>query len=1159
MRVNELSGMAKRFALVAVPVLAVLLALPGITYAQRMTGELSGTVVDESGGVIPGADVVALNEASGGARRSVTNADGFFVFAALPAATYTVQVSLQGFNTYEVTGIELRSGDSRGLRTITMSVATVAETVSVTAEVALTPLNSGEKSATLTAEQIEDIPIVGTSAAEVLRLLPGMVPATNGTSNKANFTGEVYGINGNGEYQGGGGNNQSAIGNYSANGARTWALDITIDGAPGADPGCNCATSVNPNTEFVQEFKVLQSNFSAEHAKGPVAMSVVSKQGGREFHGSVFGYVRDYHLNSNEWFGNKVGSERVQNKFVYPGFTLSGPLLIPGTGFNQNRDKVFFFAGFEYFGQKLDTGFVKSWVPTAAMRGGDFSNAPAVGSGDFVNTVPNLPGGIVPAGQIDPGGRALLNLFPNPNADPAQTGGFNYIDNLLVDQNGWQGLARVDVNISDSTKLFLRYNIQRETQPFVIGLWWRNGERQVPYPSSISAKNQSDSFTTSLTHVFSPTLTNETIFGITYINFPNQFDDRQAISRQALGYPYQGVFGQNSDQIPSVDPGGWGGGSGPIIFNPGGFDPVLFAKKWQVSISDNLTKVWGTHTAKFGGYWEWVQNSQPGSGDSNGRLFGATWASGSTGNTFADLLMGGPIADYGEQTMNALHNMDYNLFELYAQDSWKIRPRLTIDYGIRGSYIGPWTDREGIGMATWNQNQWDSSAPSSDFTGVQWTQRDGIPLSGVDGSWWFVTPRVGFAWDVKGSGETVVRGGFGMYRFHEPQSIYSGLLDLPAGVRFFGQGNIYLRDLEGLGGGAITFNGNAIDANDDKQPLSYSWSATLNQKLPWSMNVELGYVGNKTENLLNEGIANYNAVPFGAMINNPDGDQNLYRPLGNYGDLNVFRHSGFSNYHSLQGLLSRQRGNFNFTASYTFSKSLGTRGSQTGPSAISEYVLDQRAYSYGILGTDRTHVASVAFSWLLPGFEDNALLDAILGNWQFAGVASYVSGPPLQASSDNNFNIQGTNGEGITIDGRHISGSPQIDAYPVITCNPNEGIPSGYMFNPSCFGAPTAGVNGSYIWPYIRGNSYKNLDLSVYKNFPIGSKGQKLQLRVSGYNVLNHPTLYPDPGRNLTLRYENGVQTNADFGKLGTWTENGQETQNKFGRRIVQIALRYTF
>ena len=144
MKCNPTSGLAKRIALLAIPVLAVLLALPGASYAQRMTGDLSGSVVDESGGVIPGADVSVTNENSGAVRRTVTNSDGFFAFASLPAATYTLTVSITGFNTYEVKGIELRSGDSRSLRQVSLKVATMSETVSVSAEVALTPLNSGE-------------------------------------------------------------------------------------------------------------------------------------------------------------------------------------------------------------------------------------------------------------------------------------------------------------------------------------------------------------------------------------------------------------------------------------------------------------------------------------------------------------------------------------------------------------------------------------------------------------------------------------------------------------------------------------------------------------------------------------------------------------------------------------------------------------------------------------------------------------------------------------------------------------------------------------------------------------------------------------------------------------------------------------------------------
>ena len=564
--------------------------------------------------------------------------------------------------------------------------------------------------------------------------------------------------------------------------------------------------------------------------------------------------------------------------------------------------------------------------------------------------------------------------------------------------------------------------------------------------------------------------------------------------------------------------------------------------------------MWGLHTIKMGAYYEHVTNAQPGNANSNGYLALATWEGGSSGNTFADLLTGGPL-DYSESSKNAVNDMHYNLGEAYIQDSWKLKPRLTLDYGLRFSYFGPWTDNSGTGMAAFNPGTYASElAAGTPYPGISYTGKNAsTPLSGIDGSWFYVTPRVGFAWDLKGTGETVVRGGVGMYRYHEPQSIYSGLLAVGQGVRSFSAGGTTLAAMEGLGGGSLPGASATIAYDDTKMPLSYTWSLTLNQKLPWSMNVELGYVGNKNEQLINNGIADYNAVPLGAMLNDPNSaNAQQYRPLQAYGnDLNVYRHNAYTNYHSLQTLLSRQRGNFNFTAAYTFSKSLGIRTNETGQSWGSEYIVDQREFYYGISGQDRTHVASLSFSWLLKEFKDNKALDLFLGGWQFAGVASYVSGAPLQASSNVNFNMQGTNADGVTIDGVHIAGSTDMTAFPVLTCNPAENIPSGYMFNTSCFAAPAVGQNGNYVWPTIKGNSYKNLDLSLFKNFSIGSKGQKIQLRLSGYNVLNHPTWYPDSGQNLTLNYTNGVQTNADFGKINE--------DNKFGRRIVQVALRFTF
>jgi hypothetical protein len=1128
---------------------ACLYAAPG--FAQALNGSLSGNIVDESGALVPGVDISLTNEASQDIRRTVTNGEGFFTFASVPPGTYTVRAQLSGFKTAEMTGVEIRVGDSRSLGQITLAVGGQTEQVVVALQPDMVPLNSGEKSATLTSDQIENIPIVGRSATELLKILPGLTPRTVGTQNRPSYTGEVIGINGNGEGQGGGGNNQSAIGNYAGNGGRGESMDLTIDGAPAMDPGCNCGTSVNPNPEMTQEFKVLQSNFNAEHAKGPVTMSVLSKSGGRDFHGTLYAFWRDYHMNSNDWFANKVGSDRIKNEFFYPGGNVGGPVVIPGTDFNKNRDKLFFFLGYEYFKQRIDTGFVRSWVPTAAMRNGDFRGIQDLGlSGGDVNQAPaGFDSGVIPSGDIDPGGQVLLNLYPMPNADPAVTGGFNYVNNLLVDQNGTQFATRVDVNVSDNTKMFVRYNRQREVQPFVIGLWWRNGENQVPYPSSISGKNRSDSATTGLTHVFGPTLTNETVFAITYIDFPNSFDDPSRISRSALHYPYQGVFGDSPQQIPSLLSDGWAG-TGPTFFNPGGFDPVLYATPWQITAQNNTTKVLGAHTLKAGFYFEHVTNAQPGSGSSNGTIVNASSGVSSTGNTFADILLG-RVEHYEEQSKNALHDLGFNKYEGFVQDSWKVRPNLTLDAGLRLSYDGYWYDRAGNGIVAFDFNRYDPSAPASSFPGVVYHKVDStVPLSGVTGTPFYIAPRIGVAWDTRGKGTTVLRGGFGIFRFHDTLQPYDGMLDLGTGVRAFScdaPDCPSLSGLEGLGEGDIVFGGTAIDIRDDKQPVTYNWSATVNQRLPWSMSLEAGYVGNKTDNLVNNFVANYNAVPLGG------GE----RPLPQYGDFQIFRHSSFQNYHAFQSLLSRQRGRFNFTVSYTWSKALGilSGGLQgQGNAAVSEYQFDQRHTIYGVLGTDRTHVATATYSWLLPDVESSTLLNAFFGGWQIAGISTFISGGPLQQAegSSSNFGLNGTLADGTEISPEAMYGSPDIPVQPIVTCDPRKNVPDGYLFNPSCFAAPEVGQLGAFIFPYIKGQAYHNHDLSLFKNFSIGN-GRKLQFRLSAYNFLNHPLSYPDTATNLTMNVTNGQldDPNGDFGRL--------PKDNKFGRRILQLGLRFLF
>jgi hypothetical protein len=272
----------------------------------------------------------------------------------------------------------------------------------------------------------------------------------------------------------------------------------------------------------------------------------------------------------------------------------------------------------------------------------------------------------------------------------------------------------------------------------------------------------------------------------------------------------------------------------------------------------------------------------------------------------------------------------------------------------------------------------------------------------------------------------------------------------------------------------------------------------------------------------------------------------------------VFRHSIYSNYHGLQSLLSRQRGKLNFTVSYTFSKSLGIRSAGNGPAAVSEYLrdssgnqVDTRSFNYGLASFDRTHVLTASYSWQIGNLKNGGLADALLGGWQITGISTYIAGAPLQALTNTNFSMSGTLADGSDISATRVSGSPSVPAQPVLTCDPTSSVPDGFYFNPSCFAAPSAGQNGNYIFPYIKGQAYTNHDLSLFKNFAIGTKGQKLQFRVSAYNVLNHPIAFPDAATNLALNFDNGVLSNPEFAK--------KNDDNKFGRRIIQLALRYSF
>jgi hypothetical protein len=1145
--------------------------------AQNVAATLTGTVADASGAVIPGATVILKSELSGDTRRTLSNSDGYFTISAIQPGSYTITIEAPAFQRWEQKGIVLNAGDKRNLINIALTVGNVADTIEVSGVAQeVTPVDSGEKSQVITEKQLQDIGIVGSNASEFIKILPGMA-ITGGAQNQASYNGEVHGTG------------SGPIGNFSANGQRTGAIDITSDGAHIIDPGCNCGQAVDTNVDMTQELKIMTSNFGADSQKGPVVISAVGKSGGNAFHGQAYLYARHAVLNANNSLNNQQGSNpitgqplapRPETKFFYPGGNIGGPVLIPGTRFNHNRDKLFFFGAYEYYGQTVDNGLYQAFVPTADMRAGNFSQAsidalqpPKGNIGSQVSGAANFPGGQVPKEAIDPIGQKLINLYPLPNANSATNGGYNYVSVSTKPQNAYQLRTRVDWNISETTKLFVSYNRQRDTAYFTDTLWWRPTPT-VPYPTRLISANNSDSISASLIKVFTPTLTNEFIFTYTNLALDNGFEDPSKVDPAVVG-AYKHIFAGNNSIKEIPDMTGWGGGFANLI-QPSGFQLTgsLYAHKTLPTISDNLSKVWGTHTMKFGFYWESTSNNQPSSNAANGQLIFANWGGNSTGNAYADILTG-KMAQYTETNKDVLIIMKYKPIELYAQDSWKVTRRFTLEYGMRFSHFGPWIDDTGVGFAVFDPSKYQANAAPTDITGVTWHGKDSsVPLSGAPSRFLFFNPRLGFAFDIFGTGKTVVRGGYGLYHFHDEQNVQAGALNIPQGAFGFTANNVTFADIGNVQANFVRPGGiTVLGRTDDQQPRTQSYSFTISQRLPFASLFEIAYVGNKSDYLSNwnNNIGQLNDIPAGTLFKIPGffttngvspstASTDALRPFNNYQSIKEINHQMYSNYNALQASWNKQSGHVNFLINYTFSKALGVRGEGGGTTTLDPLNIKN---DYGVLPNDRTHIFNIAYVVELPKLTtSHRLVAGTVNGWKLSGITQFQSGVNIQAAIIANFNVSGTIPAGTRLpDGtvltdnqglssNLISGSPDYPVLPVLTCDPTKGLQSNQFINGNCFAAPTPGHNGSFVLPYIKGPAFFNNDLTLFKDFSI-SEHQKLQFRISGYNFLNHPlTSFIGGDSNLNLSFDNtGKLSNNRFG-YADW---------QIGHRIIQLAVKYNF
>jgi len=883
--------------------LAIFVSLSALSFAQQLTGTLSGTTKDSTGAVVTNAKITMKNELNGDTRTTVSNGSGYFSVTAIQPGTYTVTVSAPGFKEWEQKGVAFAQGDDRTLPQIALQVGATTETVEIFAGTLAVPTENAEISDTISETMVNAFPMGNRDAGELLKIMPGMAFA-NGISQGSGFSDKVVGTN------------SGPIGSFSSNGTQpNGAMAFMLDGANLIDPG-NAGTQIaNINQDMVSEVKMLMSNYDAEYAKGPVIFQAFSKSGGAKYHGEVYTYARNSALNAIDAYthsqivsgATSLAVAAPSESYYYMGGNVGGPI----PWLSRGRQKLFFWGGYEYMRQHPAGSIINYNVPTAEQLGGDFSNTTingVLGSTPVSTTCGNAPctlaqqlnnswgyaygsmyappaggtGTSVPTADFDPNGSAYAKLLPKSNITPnAGNAWSNYQYVSTTPQNRWEATGKIDYAIGDNTKLTGSYTRQIEADQHPVGIWW-TPPWTLPYPSNVVANTTSQEVMINATHVFSPSTTNETVFTLArYIN-PNTLSNAGAVSRSGLGMTMTGLFGLTTKQMPNVT-GPWGGTFPDIAemnlngpFAGGGFG----ATKKDPSIYDNYTKVIGSHTIKLGAYWDTSENLQSSSAFASGAngTYALNWGAVSTGNTVADFLTG-HVNSYSQPSADIVNTIKMHQWSIYAQDSYKANSQLTVNYGLRLDHEGQWYGPSN-GMAVWNPSGYVNGTPTNPNTnpntGLLWHSLDhSVPLSGWSSPFLYVAPRVGLAYDVFGNGKTVIRGGFATFRYQVAVNDVGGAANLGSGIFTPTVYNLTSYDaINGVqpptGAFASAANGTSISVmqrGDNRTPYTNDWNLSVAEALPWRSVLEVSYIGNQSRNELINGsngkIDDLNAIQPG--------------------------------------------------------------------------------------------------------------------------------------------------------------------------------------------------------------------------------------------------------------------------------------------------------